>query len=97
MAAIVAFVEWPLKTWIFKKNDKYKLVYTYAPVVLSIVVYLVMALVQKTDILPGVIHGVGIGLAAMGSYDAILKIIKNKGSSGLKELGEEIKKEVESK
>lgn len=101
---IVLFVEFVIKKWICKSNPKYKAIYTYSPIVLSAVVYLVLALVQKTPWANGLFRGVAIGLGTMGSYDAIVlilkkiwELIKTKGFASVKEIGDEIANTVEKK
>ena len=101
---IVLFVEFPIKKWICKSNPKYKAIYTYTPIVLAAVVYLVLALVQKTPWASGLFRGVAIGLGTMGSFDAIIlilkkvwELIKTKGLNSVKEIGDEIAKTVEKK
>lgn len=101
---IVAFVEFVIKMLICKSDPKYKAIYTYTPIVLAAVVYLVIALIQKTPWLTGLGRGVLIGLGTMGSYDAIIliikkvwQLIKTKGLASVKEIGDEIAKTVEKK
>lgn len=91
---ICLFDEFIIKKLIFKGDEKYKLVYRYAPIVLGAIVYLIMGIVNKTGWIPGLVTGVGIGLGAMGSYDAIIKIFKTQGISSVKEIGEEVAKTV---
>lgn len=104
VGGIVLFVEFVIKRWICKSNPKYKAIYTYTPIVLAAVVYLVIALVQKTPWAGGLFRGVAIGLGTMGSYDAIFLIlkkvwehIKTDGVKAVKEIGTEIAGEVEKK
>ncbi len=88
--AIVCFVEWILKGLICKNDPKYKLLYTFAPVVLGAIAYLVYALITNVAIGPMVLKGATYGFSAMGVYDAIVKIAKEKGGQGLKEIIEEV-------
>lgn len=97
VAAICAFDEWIIKKLIFKGDEKYKTIYTFAPIVLGAIVYFVMALIAKTPALTGLLNGIAIGLASMGSYDVIIRIIKGKGVSSVKEIGTEIADEVGKK
>ena len=97
LAVCVAIVEWPIKKWIFKKNEKYKLLYTYAPTVLMAIAYLIIALIQKTPVFTEVLKGFSIGLASMGSYDFIVNLLQNKGASSYTEIGEAIKEKLEGK
>lgn len=95
MFGIVAFDEYVIKGLILHRNEKYKAIYTYAPIVLSVAVYAVLALIMKTPLINNIIQGFGIGVAAMGSYDVILRVGKDKALEGFEELGEAIKKEVD--
>ena len=97
VALICAFDEWIIKKLIFKGNEKYKKVYTYAPIVLAAIVYLIIALVQKTPWMNGLLKGIGVGLGAMGSYDAIITIVKTKGIGAVKDIGEEVAETVDKK
>lgn len=92
---IVAFDEYIIKKLILRGNEKYKAIYTYAPILLGVIVYLAMAFFAKGDILNGCIHGLLVGLTAMGSYDVILRIGKEKGIASAEAIGESIKEEVE--
>ena len=87
---IVCFVEWILKDLICKGDPKYKLLYTFAPVVLGALAYLVYALITHSAVGPMILKGATYGLTAMGAYDAIVKIAKEKGGQGLKEMIEEV-------
>ena len=97
VAVICAIDEWVIKKWICKGNEKYRLVYTFAPIVLAIIAYIVYALVTKGSWSEGLIKGLGIGFSAMASYDAIIAIIKQKGVSGVKEIGEDVANTVGNK
>lgn len=88
--AIVCFVEWVIKGLICKGNEKYKLLYTFAPIVLGAIVYAVIAFITKVPVIPELIKGATYGFSAMGVYDAIVKIAKDKGGQSLKELIEEV-------
>ena len=54
---IVAFDEYIIKKLICKGNEKYKAIYTYAPLVLGVAAYIVMALIGHTEILNAILHG----------------------------------------
>ena len=92
---IVAFDEYFIKKLICKGNEKYKAVYTYAPIVLAIGSYIVMALVGHTNVMSAVLHGLIVGLTAMGSYDVILRVGNQNALKGIKDTGEAIKEAVE--
>ena len=94
---ICLFVEFVIKKWICKSDVKYKKLYTYSPIALGAIVYTVIALIAKTPWSAGLIKGITIGLGTMGSYDAIITIIKNKGVSDVKGIGEDIAHQVEKK
>lgn len=95
MFAIVALDEYVIKGLILRRDEKYKAVYTYAPIVLSVVVYAVLSLVMRTSLVNNLIQGLGVGVAAMGSYDVILRVGREKALSGIREMGEAIRKEVD--
>lgn len=97
VALICLFDEYIIKKLICKSDEKWKAIYTYAPIVLGAIVYIIIALVNKTPWLAGMVKGIGIGLGTMGSYDAIMTIIKTKGVSDIKEIGDEVAKKVETK
>ncbi len=92
---IVAFDEWIIKKLICKGNEKYKAVYTYAPLVLGVAVYVVLALIGHTDILNSILHGLLVGFTAMGSYDVILRVGTQNAVKGIEDTGEAIKEAVE--
>lgn len=97
---IVLFDEFIIKRLIFKKSEKYALVYRYAPIVLGVITYIVMALIQKAPVWNNVMLGFAVGLGAMGSYDAILKLLTEKGVEGIKAIIDailELLKKKESK
>ena len=97
VALICAIDEWVIKKWICKGDEKYKAIYTYAPIVLATIVFFVIALVQHLPWYSGLIKGISIGLATMGSYDAIITIIKKKGIGGVAEIGKDVAEEIEKK
>jgi Kef-type K+ transport system membrane component KefB len=92
---IVAFDEYIIKKLICKSNEKYKAIYTYAPIVLGLGAYIVMALIGHTEILPAILHGLLVGFTAMGSYDVILRVGRENALKGIEETGEAIKEAVE--
>lgn len=94
---IVLFVEFPVKTWICKGSEKLAWLYKGLPVVIGVAGYLILALVQGTPWLNGALHGLGVGLAAMGSYDLILKTMKEQGVKSAAETNEALKKAIEGK
>ena len=85
-----------IKKYVFKDDKKYILAYTAIPVVLCGLAFLVIALIQKTDVWEAVMAGGSLGLSVMGSYDilvAIIKTWKNKTPTELvKEVSEVINK-----
>jgi hypothetical protein len=94
---IVLFVEFPIKTWICKKSENLWWLYKWAPVVLGAITYVVMALIQGTPWLTGAVHGLGVGFAAMGEYDLILKTMKQQGLKSATDMNEAVKKAIEEK
>ena len=97
VALICAIDEWIVKKLICKGDEKYKALYTYFPIVMAVIAYVVISLVQHTPWYAGLIKGLGIGLGAMGSYDAIITIIKTEGIGGVNKIGEDVATEVEKK
>lgn len=93
---IVVFVEFVVKK-IFKDGDKFYVVWKLTPIVLGVAAYIILAVTQKTEILTGLVHGLGVGLAAMGSYDLILKAMKEAGTKSIEETNEAVKKAIEGK
>ncbi len=91
---IVLFDEYPIKTWIFKKDEKYKVLYKVVPIVLGVIGYLVYALITKSPWYMGLYHGAIVGLASMGCYDVILKTGKKKGLDGIKDMNKAIEEEI---
>ena len=99
--AVVAIVEL-VKKFVFKNQEKYKLVYVFAPVVLCVLAYLVIALIQKSDIWASLAVGASLGLTCMGSYDTLAAIIRKWKTKSPAEIAKEVeeiigKKEVEQK
>ena len=99
--AVVAIVEL-VKKFVFKNQEKYKLVYVFAPVVLCVLTYLVIALIQKSDIWASLAVGASLGLTCMGSYDTLAAIIRKWKTKSPAEIAKEVeeiigKKEVEQK
>ena len=96
---IIAFVivlidEYPIKTWIFKGDMKYKLLYKFIPIAIGAIIYLVYAIVTKNVWYLGLFHGALVGFASMGCYDAILKRGKKEGMQSLENINEAIKEEI---
>lgn len=88
---VVAIVELA-KKFIFKDDPKYKLIYTFSPIVLCAIGFLILAIINKTDIWSSILAGAGLGFTCMGSYDAIAAILKGWKTK----TPEEIAKEVEA-
>ena len=77
--ATVLIVEFGVKKIcdLFKATDDTKaVVVRIAPIMVSIVIYFIVALVQKTSIPTALIHGLGIGLTASGSYSSLITLAK---------------------
>lgn len=91
---IVALDEYVIKKTILKSNEKYKAVYTFAPLALGLVIYVVYFLSHGMVWYNGVLQGLMVGLTAMGSYDVILRIGKGKVDKGMDEIGKAIEEEV---
>lgn len=87
--AVVAVVE-IVKKFIFKDNPKYKVVYTLAPIVLCALAYLVIALIQKTDVWAGIVAGGTLGFTCMGSYDILAAIIKGWKDKSPRKIAQEV-------
>lgn len=87
--ACVAIVELA-KKFIFKDDKKYKLVYTFAPVVLCAIAFAMIALIQKTDMWTSLAAGASLGLTCMGSYDAIAAVLKSWKDKSPAEIAKEV-------
>ena len=87
--AVVAIVELA-KKFVFKDDPKYKLIYTFAPVVLCAIAYVIIALVQKTDVWASLALGASLGLTCMGSYDALAAIIRSWKTKSPAEIAQEV-------
>lgn len=96
--AIVFFDEYIIKTWVFNKDARYKVIYKISPIVLGAITYLVLALtgVGSTWYM-GLFHGAMVGLASMGCYDIILKTGMSKAKEGLADMSKAIEGEVKKK
>lgn len=70
--AIVQFV----KKVICKEDPKYKPLYVFGPIVLCAVAFLILALIQKTDIWTALLSGASLGLTCMGSFDLLVAILE---------------------
>ena len=79
---IVLAVEYIVKLAFKKANENVQTIAAkVAPVILGAVIYLVISLVEKSTVTTALLHGIFVGLTAMGSYDIILKTIKENGLS----------------
>lgn len=87
--AVVAVVELA-KMFIFKSQEKYKLVYTFAPIVLSAIAFVVIALIQKTNVWAQLAVGASLGLTCMGSYDTLAAILKSWKTKSPEEIAREV-------
>ena len=91
---IVAVDEYIIKKAILKGNEKYKVIYTFAPIVLGLITYLVCFLVKGQVWYMGLLQGLMVGLTAMGSYDVILRIGKNNVDKTIVDIGKAVEEEV---
>ena len=92
--AVVLFVEVVIKNIckLFKTTDSaWTVIVRLAPIVVSIAVYFVIALVQKTSVPTGLIHGLGIGLVASGSYSSLFNLAKKAIKGDVESANEEAK------
>lgn len=94
--ATVVIVE-AAKKYIFHGDEKFKLLYTFAPVVLCTIAFGIIALIQKTDVWAGLSIGAALGLTTMGSYDAIKAVLKGWKNKTPAEIAEEIEEIIEKK
>lgn len=78
------------KIFIFKKDPKFKAIYTFAPIVLCAVGYLIVALIYKQPVLTNMVTGAILGLTSMGSYDAVATILAGWKDKSPSELAQEI-------
>lgn len=93
---IVLFVEYVVKLVVSKSSEKIqKIVFKVSPVAIGLVLYILFAVFQKTDITTSALHGLFVGLTAMGSYDIILKTIKEAGVKGLEDVNQKVKEAIE--
>lgn len=92
---IVAIDEYIIKKAVLKGNEKYKAVYTFAPLALGVLGYLIYGIATGAVWYTCLLHGAIVGLTSMGSYDVILRVGKGKVGSSVKEIGEAVKEEVE--
>ena len=86
---IVMFVEFVVKL-IFKQKAVTKI----APIVLGAVVYLVLGFINGGVWYSQIFHGLIVGLAAMGSYDLLLKTMKEGLTADAKDLNEKAKSAI---
>lgn len=95
---IVLIVEYGVKL-IFKNADEktWNIVVKVAPIVLGVILYIVIALIQKNNVLNSILHGLFVGLTAMGSYDLILKTVKESGVKSVSDVNTSIKDALENK
>lgn len=86
---VVAVTEF-VKKVILKDDKKYNLIYTFAPVVLCAIAFVVIALIQKTDVWTALAAGATLGLTCMGSYDALAAIIHKWKDKSPAEIAKEV-------
>ena len=87
--AVVVIVEL-VKKYIFKDDPKFKIIYTIAPIVLCALAYLVLALIQKTEIWTAIVTGGTLGFTCMGSYDILAAIIAGWKDKTPREIAQEV-------
>lgn len=87
--AVVIIVEMA-KHFIFKNDPKFKPIYTFSPPVLCSVGYLVLALINKSDVPSSIAAGFTLGLTCMGSYDALVTIIKGWKTKTPQQIAQEV-------
>ena len=87
--AVVVIVEL-VKKYIFKDDPKFKILYTIAPIVLCALAYLVLALIQKTDVWAAIVAGGTLGFTCMGSYDILAAIVKGWKDKTPREIAQEV-------
>ena len=88
--AIVQFV----KKVLCKEDPKYKPLYVFGPIVLCSVAFLVMALIQKTDVWSALLAGASLGLTCMGSFDLLVGILEGWKDKTPTQLVEEVEKVI---
>ena len=86
-----------LKIYVFKKDPKYKAIYTFAPVVLCAIGYLIVALVNKEPVWSNITAGAVLGLTSMGSFDAIATILSGWKTKTPTEIAKEISDVIDGK
>ncbi len=85
------------KVYIFKDDPQYKALYTFAPIVLCGIAYLIIALVNKEPVWSSIMVGVTLGTTAMGSYDALATIIKGWKDKTPKQIVSEVGEVIDGK
>ena len=88
--AIIQFV----KKVLCKEDPKYKPLYVFGPVVLCAVAFLIMALIQKTDVWSALLAGASLGLTCMGSFDLLVGILEGWKDKTPTQLVEEVEKVI---
>lgn len=91
---IVLFTEYVIKN-IFKDGEKFKFIWKLAPVVIGAVVYVVLAFAQKGVWYTALAHGLFVGLTAMGSYDILLKTMKESAIKSVEDANNKAKEAIE--
>lgn len=91
--AVVAIVQF-IKNVICKGDEKYKLLYTFAPIILCALAFFIMALIQKTDIWSALLTGGALGITCMGSYDALVAILSGWKDKTPTELAKEVEEVI---
>jgi len=92
---IVLAVEYCIKPLFRKTDEKIQgIICRLSPIALGALAYLVIALVQKSAWHVGLVHGLLVGLTSMGSYDVILKAMKESGQKSASDANDAVKKAI---
>lgn len=93
---IVIAVEYCIKPLFKSTSEKTQsIVSKLSPIVLGALVYLVLAFIQKGTWYTSLAHGLLVGLTSMGSYDVILKTMKESGLKSVTDTNEAVQKAIE--
>lgn len=89
---IVLFIEFIIKK-IFS-DKKYEPVWKFGCIILGAVFYLILSIIQKGVWYTSMIHGIFVGLTAMGSYDAILAAMLNSGKKSIEDANKAVEEAI---
>lgn len=93
---IVLAVEYCIKPLFRSTSEKTQnIVNKLSPIVLGAVIYLLLAVIQKGTWYTSLAHGLLVGLTSMGSYDVILKTMKDSGLKSVTDTNDAVKKAIE--